>query len=140
MNLTSHRPSKNDFLDRNEGAADDREDLHLAQPDEDLADPLFLHVHPGDADDVVLAERFPVDLLDVFVEQVHVVVAAKPRHRGERARDHRAALVARVERQGILESPVGWIEARIDQADRKRLFRPAGGYIFRQQRQGRTHP
>ena len=103
-------------------------------------DPLFLDGHPGDADDVVFAERLPVDLLDVFVEQVYVVVATKPRDRGKRPRDHRAALVARIERQGVLETPVGRIEARVDQADRQRPFWRAGGYIFLQQRQGRTHP
>ena len=41
------------LLHGNERAADDREDLHLPQPDQDLADPRLLHVHPRDADDVV---------------------------------------------------------------------------------------
>ena len=105
------------FLDRNEGPAHDGEDSQLAQPDQDLADALLLHGHARHADDVVLAQRLPVDLLDVLVEQVHVVIAAQPGHRRERAGDHRAALVARIERQRELEAPVGRLEAGIDQAD-----------------------
>ena len=43
-------------------------------------------------------------------------------NRGQRAGDHRAALVARIERQRVLEAPVRRLEAGIDQADRQ----PAG--------------
>ena len=115
------------LLHRNQRAADRREDAQFAQPQENLAKPPLLHVHSRDADEVILAQGFPVDVLDVLVQQVYVVVAAEPRHRGQRTGDHGAPLVARVQRQGVLETPIGRFEAGVDQADGQRPSRGVRG-------------
>jgi len=54
----------------------------LAQPQEHLAQPRLLCDHSRDADEVMLAQSLPVDVLDVLVQEIYVVVASKRRHRG----------------------------------------------------------
>ena len=108
------------LVHRHERPAHDGEDLHLLELEEDLPHPLLLHDHPGDADDVVARQGLPVDVLDVLVEEGHLVSAAHPGHGRERPGDHRAPLVARVERKGEIEPPVGRLEPGIDEADRER--------------------
>ena len=115
------------LLHRNQRAADRREDVQFAQPQENLAKPRLLHIHSRDAHKVILAQGFPVDVLDILVQQVYVVVAAERRQRGQRTGDHGAPLVARVQRQGVLETPIGRFKARVDQTDGQRPSRGARG-------------
>ncbi len=74
---------------------------------------------PGEADHVVLAQRLEVNRLDVLVDEGDVVPLGERRKRGQRAGDHGAALVSRVERQGVIETPVRRLEFGIDETDRK---------------------
>ncbi len=103
------------FLHRDEWPAHDREDPQLAQLQQDLPGAHLLHVHPGYAHQVVGAQLFPVDLFHVLVQQGDVVVAAQSGHRRERSGDHRAALIARIEWQREIESPIRRLETRVDQ-------------------------
>ena len=125
-NLTSHRPSKNSSCTETNGPPTTVKIFSSRSWSRIWRVRIFLHVHAGHADDVVVAQRFPVDLLDVLVEQVHVVIAAQAGDGGERTRDHRAALVARIERQGEVETPIRRLEAGIDQADRQPPGRRCG--------------
>ena len=55
------------------------------QLEEDLAHPVALDRHPGQADDVVLLEGLEVDVLDVLVDERDFVLA------GREAREDRSA-------------------------------------------------
>ena len=127
------------LLNRNQRPTNNREYTDLAEPEKNLENPLLLHVHPGQADQVVAAERIPVDLFHVLVDQVHAVIAAKPCQRGQRAGDHRAPLVARIEGKGILETPIGGLKAGVDQTDRKSARRLARGHVGTQRRFDHRH-
>ena len=61
-------PVERFLLDRGVGAADADHCVDPLQPLEDLEHPLELDVHAGQADDVVLTQRVPIDVLDVLVE------------------------------------------------------------------------
>ena len=74
--------------------------------------------HSRDAHDVKIAEGVPVNFFDVLVEQIHVVVSTEARDGRERTRYHRASLVTWVEGKGEVETPIRWLESRVDQADR----------------------
>jgi hypothetical protein len=86
---------------------------------EDFTNPRLLNVHRGYTDDVIGLQRRPDDVLDVFVEQLHVVFAAEGRYRGQGAGNHGAPLVARVQGQRVFEAPVRRTEARVDETDRQ---------------------
>ena len=118
------QPLEKLLLDRHQRATDRREDLGLAEPHQDLPHPFLLHDHARDADDVVAGERRPVDLLNVLVDERHVMLSTESGERRQRARDHGAPLVARVERQREVKPPVRRFETGIDQADREFSTRP----------------
>ena len=110
---------KERLVDRDQRPADDRHRGERGEPLEDLPHPILLDDHPRHANDVETGHRLPVDLLDVLVDEDDVVIAAHPGQRRQRARDHRAPLVARVHREGEIEAPIRGLEAGIDEADRK---------------------
>jgi hypothetical protein len=115
------------LLHRHQRATDHREDVGLAEPHQNLPHPFLLDDHSRHADDVVARERRPVDLLDVLIDERHVMLAAESGERRERARDHRAPLVAGIERERKVEPPVRRFKARVDQADRELSTRPLRG-------------
>jgi len=122
------------LLDGNQRPADDGKDRQIAQADEYFTNPRLLDVHPRDADDIVAAERIPVDFFHVLVEQAHGVISAKPRQRGQRSRNHGAAFVAGINRQGILKTPVRRLESGVNQTDGQRSSRGARRAVTRKQR------
>ena len=110
------------LLDRGVGASNADHRVDPLQPLKDLEHPLDLDDHACQADDIVLAQRIPVDVLDVLVEQVELVARAQPRKGRQRAVDHRAPQVAGIERERVVKPPVRRLEARVDQTDRKGPF------------------
>ena len=72
------QPGKERLVDRDQRPADDRHRRKRGEPLEDLPHPILLDDHPRHADDVETGHRLPVDLLDVLVDEDHIVITAHP--------------------------------------------------------------
>src|SRR5262249_10301064 len=111
------------FIHGSISPTNDRERPHLTENFQDLSHAIPLDYHSRYADDVELFEKLEINLLDVFVEQINLMVRHQTSEMRQRARGHCTLLVSGIERQGIVEAPIRGFEFRIDETNLQSLHR-----------------
>src|SRR4030095_9394998 len=101
--------------------ANDREDPHLTKASQDLSHAISLDYHSRYTDDVEPFEELEVNFFDVFVEKINLMVRHQTSEMRECSGSHRTLLIPGIERQGIVEAPIGGLEFRIDETNLQSL-------------------
>ena len=83
---------------------------------QDLAHPVALDRHAGQADDVERLERVEVDLLDVLIDEDDLVLGRRQPGQHRQCQHGHVGPLAQ-QGQAVIEAPERDREARVDQAD-----------------------
>jgi len=99
------------------GSTDDREDPHFTERAEDLSHAISLNDHSRNTHDIETFEGLEINFFDVFVEEANFMVRHQPGDMRQGSCGHRTLLVAGVERQRVVEAPIGGLELWIDKTN-----------------------
>ena len=101
------------LVDGDPRAAHDGEDPAPLQLGENLGHAEALNAHARDADDIGGGAALEIDCLDVLIDQRDAMGRGRQRRQQRQARDRQIGRFAE-EGEGVLDPPVGHLEARID--------------------------
>ena len=104
------------FLDRRQGSADRGHDAERPHLFEDLAHPTTLDAHAGKADEIGSGQAGEIDVLDILIDQRHLVMVGNERGQQAEAGDGQIGALAE-QPDAVLHPPEGDVEARIDNDD-----------------------